>query len=68
MGTDKEVDPTQTYVLEETSITRLNSLEELAELALRQDEESRRRERCESEEVSRTSDAHPPRDREPNRR
>lgn len=37
---DRNSDPTQTYVLEETSITRLNSLDELAELALRQGEGS----------------------------
>lgn len=41
MSDGKQVDPTETYVLEETSITRLNSLEELAELALRRSEESR---------------------------
>jgi len=35
---DSKADPTETYVLEETAITRLNSLEELAELALSQDE------------------------------
>jgi hypothetical protein len=33
-------DPTQTYVLEETAITKVSSLEELAEMALRQDEKS----------------------------
>lgn len=35
---ERNIDPTQTYVLEETSITRLNSLDELAELALRHSE------------------------------
>lgn len=38
MSQDSKADPTETYVLEETAITRLNSLEELAELALSQDE------------------------------
>lgn len=35
---DRTIDPGQTYVLEETSITRCHSLEELAEIALRQTE------------------------------
>jgi hypothetical protein len=34
-------DPTQTYVLEETAITKVSSLEELAQMALREDEKSR---------------------------
>lgn len=34
MANQKRADPTETYVLEETAITRINSLEELAKLAL----------------------------------
>lgn len=41
MAQNRSIDPGQTYVLEETAITRLNSLEELAEIALRQAEGSR---------------------------
>lgn len=33
----KNDDPTNTYVLEETAITKVSSLDELAELAARQD-------------------------------
>ena len=41
MAQDRSIDPEQTYVLEETAITRLNSLEELAQIALRQAEGSK---------------------------
>lgn len=34
MAKDRPIDPGQTYILEETAITRLHSLEELAEIAL----------------------------------
>lgn len=36
MSSGEKVDPTETYVLEETAITKVKSLEELAELALRE--------------------------------
>lgn len=40
MSSGKKLDPTETYVLEETAITQISSLEELAELAMRQGEKS----------------------------
>jgi hypothetical protein len=39
VSSDKDL--TQTYVLEETAITKISSLEELADMVLRQDEEAR---------------------------
>lgn len=37
MSSGKKADPTETYVLEETAITRISSIDELAELATGQD-------------------------------
>ena len=58
MSGGEKVDATKTYVLDETAITKVTSIEELAELAMRQTEQALGAEEAEDDRLGSKESAH----------